>query len=96
MNWKEAAVAYLKYASSICLKGLSKSAKTVSQNSRSLGRDLNPRPPEYEAEFLLRSLHSFEKLLMISSLTNTVLSETVTYCSIHRFHSLNNIVIRLF
>jgi hypothetical protein len=34
----------------ICLEGFSKSKKHVSHDSRSPGRDLNPRDPEYEAE----------------------------------------------
>jgi hypothetical protein len=35
--------------SGICQEGLSKATKNVSQDSRSLGQDLSPGPPEYEA-----------------------------------------------
>jgi hypothetical protein len=36
----------------ICLEGLRKTTKTLIQDSRSQGRDLNPVPPEYEAGLL--------------------------------------------
>jgi hypothetical protein len=36
----------------ICLEVLRKTTKTLSQNSRSPGRDLNAGPPEYKAEML--------------------------------------------
>jgi hypothetical protein len=38
----------LRYYPEICLEGLRKPAEK-SQDSRFLGRDLNPGPPEYEA-----------------------------------------------
>jgi hypothetical protein len=34
------------------LGGSKENRKTLSQDKRFLGRDLNPRPPEYEAETL--------------------------------------------
>jgi hypothetical protein len=43
MNWK---------GCGICLEGLRKTTKNLSQDSRSPGRDLNPGPPEYEAGVL--------------------------------------------
>jgi hypothetical protein len=36
----------------ICMEGLRKITKDLSLNSRSPGRDLNPRPPEFEAGVL--------------------------------------------
>jgi hypothetical protein len=47
--WKEAVVAHLRYYPGICLMGLRKTMKTLSYDSLSSGRDLNPTPPEYEA-----------------------------------------------
>jgi hypothetical protein len=41
-----------RYCSSICLEGLRKTAKTLSQDIQSPGRYLTPDPPEYEAEVL--------------------------------------------
>jgi hypothetical protein len=32
-----------------CLEGLRKAMKNLREDNRSLGRDLNPGPPEYEA-----------------------------------------------
>jgi hypothetical protein len=42
----------LRYYPSIRLEGLRKITKSLSQDSRSPGRDLNPGPLEYEAEVL--------------------------------------------
>jgi hypothetical protein len=42
----------LIYQSGICLEGLRKTTKNLSQDSRSPGRDLNPRFSEYEARVL--------------------------------------------
>jgi hypothetical protein len=39
----------LRYYPVIRLKGLKKTMKPLSRDSRSPGRDLNPVPPEYEA-----------------------------------------------
>jgi hypothetical protein len=39
----------LRYCSGICLEGLRKTTKIISQASRSPGRDLNPGSPVYEA-----------------------------------------------
>jgi hypothetical protein len=33
------------------LEVLRKTTKTLSEDSQSPGKDLNPRPPEYEAEY---------------------------------------------
>jgi hypothetical protein len=41
-----------RYYLGICLEGLRKTTKNLSQVSRSPGRDLNPGPPEYEAGVL--------------------------------------------
>jgi hypothetical protein len=53
MNWKECerkrSWHNLRYYPGIFLDRLRKTAKTLRQNSRSLGRDLNLGPPEYEA-----------------------------------------------
>jgi hypothetical protein len=52
MNWKgfewKRSWPNLRYYSGICLQGLSKTTKNLSQDSCSPGRDLNPGPPEYE------------------------------------------------
>jgi hypothetical protein len=42
----------LRYYAGICLEVLEKTTKTLSQNRRSTGRDLNPGPPEYEVRVL--------------------------------------------
>jgi hypothetical protein len=47
--WKEAAMAYFKVLFLLCLEGLRETTKSLSQESRSPDRDLNPEPPEYEA-----------------------------------------------
>jgi hypothetical protein len=44
----------LRHNHDICLEGLSKTTKNLSQDSPSPGQDLNPRPPEYEAEVLIK------------------------------------------
>jgi hypothetical protein len=46
MMWEEAVVVYV----GISLEQLRKTTKHLSQDSQSLGRDLNPEPSEYEAE----------------------------------------------
>jgi hypothetical protein len=45
----------LKFYSSICLKGLSKTIKQLNQVSRSPGRDMNLKLPEYKARRDVRS-----------------------------------------
>jgi hypothetical protein len=56
MNWKgcgrKRSWPNLRYYPDICLEGLRKKTKNLSQFIRSPGRDLNPGPPEYEAEVL--------------------------------------------
>jgi hypothetical protein len=42
----------LRHYPSICLEGLRKTTKNLSQDSRPPGRDLNPAPPEYESGVL--------------------------------------------
>jgi hypothetical protein len=42
----------LRYYPGICLEGLRKTTKCLGQDSWSLGQDLNPEPPEYEAGML--------------------------------------------
>jgi hypothetical protein len=39
----------LRYYPSVCLEGLRITMKNLGQDSWSPSRDLNPRPPEYEA-----------------------------------------------
>jgi hypothetical protein len=57
--WKEAIMASFEVLSRICLEGLRKTTKNLSQDSRSPGRDLNPGPPEYKAGVLTtRAQHS--------------------------------------
>jgi hypothetical protein len=56
MNWKgcgrKRSWPNLRYYSGICQERLRKTTKNLSQDSRSLGRDLNPGRPEYEAGVL--------------------------------------------
>jgi hypothetical protein len=56
MKWKgcvkEQSWSNLRYDPSICLKELRKNTKNLSQDSRSLSRNSNPRPLEYEAGVL--------------------------------------------
>jgi hypothetical protein len=40
---------YFKVLSSICLQGLRKTTKNLSQDSQSPGQELDPKAPEYEA-----------------------------------------------
>jgi hypothetical protein len=46
----------LRYYPNICLEGLRKTTKSLSQDSRSPGRDLNLGPPKYEAGVLTTQL----------------------------------------
>jgi hypothetical protein len=46
---KETVVAVRNYPG-ICLEGLSKTTKNLVQHILSQGRELNPGPPEYEAQ----------------------------------------------
>jgi hypothetical protein len=49
----------LKYHPAICLDGLRKKTKYLSQDSRPSGRDLKPGPPKCEAGMLTtQTLHS--------------------------------------
>jgi hypothetical protein len=43
---------YFRYYPSICVEGLKKAMTSLSQDSRSPGRDWNSEPPEYEAGVL--------------------------------------------
>jgi hypothetical protein len=56
MNWKRCRRKRpwpnLRYSPVICLEGLRKNTKNLSQDSRCPGRDLNLGPPEYEAGVL--------------------------------------------
>jgi hypothetical protein len=56
MNWKgcgrKLSSPNLTYYPKISLEELRKSTKNCSQDSRSLGRDFNSRPPKYEAGVL--------------------------------------------
>jgi hypothetical protein len=56
MNWKYVKGSgrgqILRYYASICLEGLRRGSKTLSQDCRSQGRDFNPGFPEYEAGML--------------------------------------------
>jgi hypothetical protein len=42
----------LRYCPGICLDGLRKTTKKLSQDSKSVGRDLNPGPPDYKTGVL--------------------------------------------
>jgi hypothetical protein len=61
MNWKAFGESVpgliFRYYPGIRLEGLRKTTKSLSQDSRSLGQDLNPVPHEYEVgPFLYRLL----------------------------------------
>jgi hypothetical protein len=60
MNWKgcgkKRSWPNLRYYPSICLEGLRKTTKNLSQDTRSPVRDLNPGPPEYEEGVLTTQL----------------------------------------
>jgi hypothetical protein len=53
LNWKlcerTRSWTNLRYCPGICLEGLRKITKNINQDNRSLGRDLNPGPPEYKS-----------------------------------------------
>jgi hypothetical protein len=57
MNWKgygrKWSCTNLRHYPGICLERLRKTTKILSQDSRSLGQDLNPGPPEYEPGVLI-------------------------------------------
>jgi hypothetical protein len=50
--WMEVVRAYFKVLSSICLQGLKKTMKNLSQDSQSPGQELDLGVPEYEARML--------------------------------------------
>jgi hypothetical protein len=56
MKWKgcgrKRSRSHLRYYPGICLEGLRKITKILSQDSLSKGRDLNSGPPECEVEVL--------------------------------------------
>jgi hypothetical protein len=57
MNWKGCGSDHgliLRYYPNICLEGLSKSTKYLSQDSKSPDQDLNPGPPAYEGVLTTR------------------------------------------
>jgi hypothetical protein len=49
-------VLFLRYYPDICIEGLRKPTKNISQDSRSSGRDLKPGPPENKAGVLTTRL----------------------------------------
>jgi hypothetical protein len=51
-NWKDAVFLILRYCPGILLEGLRITTKDFSHDIRSPDRDLNPKPPEYEAGVL--------------------------------------------
>jgi hypothetical protein len=55
--WKEAVVAQFKILFRNFLEGPRKTMKYFGQNSRPPGRDMNQRPPEYEAGVLTTRPH---------------------------------------
>jgi hypothetical protein len=72
MNWKgggrKRSWPNFRYNPSICLEGLRKSTKRISQDSRSPVRDLNPGYPAYEAGVLTtRPRRSMRSAVMTDS-----------------------------
>jgi hypothetical protein len=70
MNWKGCGMKWpwsnLKYYPGICLEGLRKTAKNLSLDSLSLGRDMRPGPPEYDAGVLHTQLWRSVSFLLLS------------------------------
>jgi hypothetical protein len=60
--WKEAVVASFEVLLWHLPYGLRKATKNLSQDSPSLGSDLNPGPPEYKAEVLCALCHENVKV----------------------------------
>jgi hypothetical protein len=63
MNWRVCEESghgpNLRYYPGLCLEVLSKNTRNLSQDSQSLGRELDPGPPEYNAGVLTtRPRHS--------------------------------------
>jgi hypothetical protein len=54
----------LRYYLSICLEGLRKTAKNISQDSRSQSRDSNPGPLEHDAGVLTTRPQRCPQLLL--------------------------------
>jgi hypothetical protein len=55
MNWKcgrKRSLPNISHYPCIFLEGLRRATKTLNRDSRSPGRDMKPRPPEYEAQVL--------------------------------------------
>jgi hypothetical protein len=53
MMWKKAVVHIFKYDPTIRMEGLWKTMKNIIQDIQSLGQDLKPRTPKYEAGMLI-------------------------------------------
>jgi hypothetical protein len=67
----------LRYYPGICLEGLMKTTKTISQDNRYPGRDLNLGTPEYEAGAVItRPPRSVEDLYRFETEVNLELSVT--------------------
>jgi hypothetical protein len=56
---------------------LSKTTKILSQDSQSVGRDLNPEPPEYEARVLTIRQQRSENNLLIVLIINLKLNQLI-------------------
>jgi hypothetical protein len=70
----------LRYYNGIFLEGLRKTTKNLSRDSRSPGRDLNPRPPEYESGVLTTRLRrSVIKVKLIMNERSTLRQISVTW-----------------
>jgi hypothetical protein len=72
MNWKgygrKRQWPKLRHHPGICLEGLRKTKKNLSQDKGSPGRDFNPGPPEYEAGVLsTQSLRSVVLILIMGA-----------------------------
>jgi hypothetical protein len=75
----------LRCYTSICLEGLRKITKKLSQDSRSPVRDLNPGPRKYEAEVLtIRPRRSVVGVLWVRSFKLAYMKEAKQYLSNRR------------
>jgi hypothetical protein len=83
MNWKgyerKWSWSNLWYYHGICLEGLRKTTKTVSQNSRSPCRDLNWGPSEYEEVLSIQTQRSVLCLNCIEMLITIIFPATFTH-----------------
>jgi hypothetical protein len=80
-KWKEMAAPLFNVMSRKFSGGSDKTAKAISQDSRSVGLDLNPGPPEYEAGVLLD--HEFRHFRLLGPNIGLLLIPSFLTLSVH-------------